>query len=624
MPKRREVQIQPQGLAPAVAQGPAARAQPGAAVTQRPPSTTYVGDAGSGQKGAGASTAPDGLHAVTRVIGPHEVPVARGATASDASQVVECSSRWLQELAAMERGGSDVSEERDALVHGVRVELTRQPPLRRLSNTTTVRRYKAEVQKRLKEYAAKGAVEELSAQPALVHPLHVIVRGDRKPRLVLDLSRNLNEFIDDRWIAVRYEDLREAVRCSKPGMWYGKHDVSDCYLSFPVHVDSRQYLAFGLDGRWYRFVRLPFGLASAPRTCTKLLDVVSHALRAEGVRHVRYLDDFLYLADSPEELAANMALAERVISEFGLVVNAAKTVTATQCIEFLGVEINSVACTLACTPARLTELRGLIASAMQSKWMAARALRSLVGKFSFAAQVLPGARPYMRRLIDQLQSTAARGGLLRVNGAMRADLSFWSDNLSRWNGRCRWIADDPVVTVASDASLSGFGGVVEVDATGAATAGTAWRGAWTGSQKRQVKEPGDVVYAEMFGALYAVHAVAQAHENCAVRLVLDSATSVAVVNAWRTRSRRVAGLLREMAALTSARGLVVTAVHRAGVENYWPDVLSRSVKHRGRALSDLRADRSVIPAARAGDVLRLYDVCSGSMPLRPNNDVRRC
>jgi hypothetical protein len=330
------------------------------------------------------------------------------------------------------------------------------------------------------------------------------------------------------------------------------------------------------------------------------------------------------MAESEEELRRNMAIAERVIAEFGLVVNAVKTVAATQRIEFLGVEIDSVACTLACTPARLTELRTIIDATRRMVWIKLQPLRSLVGKFSFAAQVLPGARPYMRRLIDQLQTATAGGGWVRVNSAMRADLDFWSDNLSRWNGRCRWVAEAPVVTIASDASLSGFGGVVEADLTAAATAGVAWRGAWSGLQQREVKVPGDVVYAEMFGALYAVHHIARTHENCAVRLVLDSATSVAVVNAWRTRSRRVAGLLREMAALATTRALVVTAVHRAGVDNHWPDVLSRADKHKHRALHELRADRSVVPVARAADVCRLLDVHSGSLRLSPNNAVRGC
>jgi hypothetical protein len=395
-------------------------------------------------------------------------------------------------------------------------------------------------------------------------------------------------------------------------------------LSFPIHPNSRKYLAFGLAGRWYRFKRLPFGLASAPRTCTKLLDVVSHALRGAAIRHVRYLDDFLYLADSQQQLEANMRKAEAIIAGFGLVVNTAKTVTATQCVEFLGVQLDSVSCTLACTPHRLEELRRIIRDALSAKWLRLHALRSLVGKFSFAAQVLPGARPYMRRLIDQLHDVTAGGGMLRVTEAMRADLVFWRDNLDVWNGKCRWIPTEPIVTVASDASLSGFGGVIELDRTAAGAAGSAWRGHWSDRQVEQVREPGDVVYAEMFGALYAVHRVAHTHSGCAVRLILDSDTSVAVVNAWRTRSRRVAGLLREMAAIAVRHSLVITAEHRPGVVNHWPDLLSRESKHRNRSLAELQTDRSVVPAHCARDVVHLSDVCSGSMPLHPNNDVRRC
>ena len=609
MPKRRQMLFQSQGLAPVQAHPSVAgtSGRPEAAAACRPPA--QAGSAGAEQKGSAAARC--------------DVKHVRMPCATGTPQVVECVGRWLTELTAMECAGQDVSEERSALLDGVQITLTREPQKRRLRNTPTVRRFADMVQQRLQEYAAKGAVEELPSQPDLVQPLHVIVRSDRKPRLVLDLSRNLNEFISEEWVSVRYEDLRRAVQCSEPGVWYGKHDVSDCYLSFPVHPNSRHYLAFGLAGRWYRFVRLPFGLSSAPRTCTKLLDVVSHALRAAGVRHVRCLDDFLYLAKSREELAANMALAGAIIAEFGLVVNAAKTVHATQSIEFLGVQLDSIACTLACTPARLEELRGILRTTLQAQWIRLHELRSLVGKFSFAAQVLPGARPYMRRLIDQLCGATASGGPLRVNAAMRADLEFWRDNIDRWNGRCRWVSEAPVVTVASDASLSGFGGVVEDDRTAARTAGTAWRGVWTGIQKREVKEPGDVVYAEMFGALYAVHHVAQSHSDCAVRLMLDSDTSVAVVNAWRTRSRRVAGLLREMAAIASHRSLVITAAHRPGVVNHWPDLLSRASKHRNRALSELCADRLYVPAERARDALVLLDVGSGSLPLHPRNAVRR-
>ncbi len=567
---------------------------------------------------------PAGVVSPVAAAGADEGVGVGGKSGVQHPRVTQCLSRWMKELDLMcaENPALDVSEERDALLHGVKVVLDGEPRSERLRNTPTVRRYLELVLARLEEYADKGAVEELPQQPALVQPLHVIVRVDRKPRLVLDLSQNLNEFIEDEHIRVQYEDLRVAVRCSRARVWYGKHDVSDCYLSFPVALESRRFLAFGLNGKWYRFVRLPFGLASAPRTCTKLLDVVSHALRAAGIEHVRYLDDFLYFADTEQQLRHNMEKADSIIQQFGLVVNGIKTVHASQCIEFLGVLLDSIACTLSCTPARIQELRSIIDSVLVQKFIGVNALRSLIGKFSFAAQVLPGARPYMRRLIDQLYRSRVGSALLAVNSAMRADLQFWKEHLQVWNGKCRWVAESPVLVIATDASLTGFGGVVEADLTAAGTAGHAWRGKWSGVQSHQVRVAGDIVYAEMFAALFALFRVAQSHRTCTVQLVMDSATSVAVVNAWATRSTRVAGLLRQMALIAMDSELRVVAVHRAGVDNIWPDALSRYDKHRNRSLAEIAADRSVIPVSCVGGVSLLSDVESSQLVLHPQNDVR--
>src|SRR5256885_3482609 len=187
----------------------------------------------------------------------------------------------------------DVSEQRAAIEYGVKIELFEEPPTLRFGNTKALRTNESVAVDRLKEYDLIGAIECLPAEPAIVQPLHIVIKDDRKPRLVLDLSRNLNEWLDLKQL--KYEDLDVAVAMSTPMCWYGKHDLSDCYLSFPVHMESRKYLSFALRDKYYRFTRLPFGLSTAPRTCTLLLDVVSYELRRRGVKHVRYLDDFLYI-----------------------------------------------------------------------------------------------------------------------------------------------------------------------------------------------------------------------------------------------------------------------------------------------------------------------------------------
>ena len=118
---------------------------------------------------------------------------------------------------------------------------------------------------RVQYYINIGAVELVQEEPSIAQPLHVIDKAGRKPRMVLDLSRNLNDLIDKE--AFTQQSFQDAVDLSFPGCYYGKMDLGDCFLSFDVHPDSHQYLAFQLDGEFYKFKRLLFGLTSSPFWC---------------------------------------------------------------------------------------------------------------------------------------------------------------------------------------------------------------------------------------------------------------------------------------------------------------------------------------------------------------------
>jgi hypothetical protein len=53
------------------------------------------------------------------------------------------------------------------------------------------------------------------------------------------------------------------VEASHPGCWYGKLDLSNCFLSFPLHPSVRRYFCFRFDGRLYQFTHMRLG--STPR-----------------------------------------------------------------------------------------------------------------------------------------------------------------------------------------------------------------------------------------------------------------------------------------------------------------------------------------------------------------------
>ena len=235
---------------------------------------------------------------------------------------------------------NELQRVRSALESGVLLDLTGKPELVRLPNTPAVRRNPTLCKERVAYYMDIGALEALSEKPELLQPLHVVERPGRKARMVLDLSRNLNDLIE--YEAFHMQSIRSLVKLSSPGSYYGKMDLSDCFLSFPVHPDSRQYLAFELEGDHYQFKRLPFGLCSSPIWTERFLSCIDFALRKAGVTHVRYCDDFCFVASSPVELTAMMNTARGVFASHGLVENPDKTEGPAQSITFLGLGIDSI------------------------------------------------------------------------------------------------------------------------------------------------------------------------------------------------------------------------------------------------------------------------------------------
>ena len=242
--------------------------------------------------GAQARSAPrarqvSGPQRPPRTAYPHahfiQVPTPKSLSAAGA-QVQQHLHQWDQTIDNMLAGGrheaSELEATRTALREGVRLLPAREPEAVFLPNTPAVRRNMLICKERVRYYQDIGALEATSCRPDILHPLHVVEHKNRKPRMVLDLSRNFNDLIHSE--SFHMQSMQDAVALSSPGCFYGKMDVSDCFLSFPVHPDSQRFLAFELDGTHCRFKRLPFGLSSAPLWTDRFMRCIDFALRQAG------------------------------------------------------------------------------------------------------------------------------------------------------------------------------------------------------------------------------------------------------------------------------------------------------------------------------------------------------
>ena len=537
------------------------------------------------------------------------------------------------------------------ITNGVTLDLASTPGCVFHENTFSVIQHADTVRTRLREYIDFGAVIPLPSDHPLpfgIQPLHVIIKPEKKPRLVIDLSRNLNDHLEYEYFS--YSSVREAVERSTPGCWYCKLDLTNCFLSFPLHPSARPHFIIEFEGRLYQFMRMPFGLSSAPRICTMLLSVVAFRLARLGVsEHLRFLDDFLLMKREEHTALAARLTAQGVFRAFGLVVNAGKTEGPAQRLAFLGILLDSVKQTLECTPERVIELRTLLRSARDSRYILLSQLSTLIGKLQFAAQVLSGARPFTKRLIDARTErtaavTRAHSGNAQLfalrhtrvfTRSFRADIKFWLAHLHQWNGTQRWRSAQATPFVfASDASLTGFGFYIESTPPSTASAqwpihlrvGSGFSGTWSPSDisrvaasEHDVMASGHMTWCEMFAVYAVLHTYRAVLRDCCTLFMLDNESDVYVLNRQRTRARRLAGLLREIYTIAVEQNISIYARHRPGVDNVLADFLSRPEKHGS---IDIVASWAAAYPSMSSRLSVVTHVCSeqiGSAHARPSS-----
>ena len=426
---------------------------------------------------------------------------------------------------------------------------------------------------------------------------------------MLDLSRNLNDRLVKQ--SFHYQSVQDAVDKCSPGAWLAKVDVEACFLNFLIRPEDRKWLRFaftppGDKPAVYEFQSMIFGLSSAPFICTSLMSVVEHALLrtfdahalTKGVRMVYYVDDFLFIAPhSEQQCLAALRLAEAVFASFGLSLKPGKTEGPAQRLEFLGVTLDTIAQTLEVAPKRMIELLSLCDSWALKTSASRKDDRSLAGKFAFAAACLPGARPFMRRVIDFAAAMSAHTHRRRIPLSLREDLSAWRHWLPTWNGRAKWVAPTAELVLVTDASVSGFGGWIRYASPPVRTAlrsigldvGACFAGAWHPAHAPLVNSHRDIAFAELFAVVWLLLRLGPVCRNAPIRVIIDNKGDVSVVNRQRVRAKNepLSALLRQLAEFSTEFNCPITAEHLSGVENFIADFLSRPEKHAHCTLSQL-------------------------------------
>lgn len=165
-------------------------------------------------------------------------------------------------------------------------------------------------------------------------PIVVVPKADDKIRICGDYKVTVNTCVmKEHYPLPNAEDLFATLA---GGKYFSKIDLSHAYQQLELEKESRSYLTINTQKGLYQYVRLPFGVSSAPSIFQGTMDKMLSNI--EGV--CCFLDDILITAATEEE---HLVILDRVLSRlerYGVKVNKAKCEFVKKEVEYLGHKVD--------------------------------------------------------------------------------------------------------------------------------------------------------------------------------------------------------------------------------------------------------------------------------------------
>ncbi len=223
------------------------------------------------------------------------------------------------------------------------IQFARQPPKYRGIHFTTVRAADAPILRaEIAVLLAKDAIEPVppaDMRSGFYSPYFIVPKKGGGLRPILDL-RVLNQALHR--LPFKMLTPKRIFGCVRPQDWFAAIDLKDAYFHVSILPRHRPFLQFAFEGRAYQYKVLPFGLSLSPRVFTKVAEAALVPLREQGVRILNYLDDWLILAQSQDQLCEYREMMLSHLSQLGLQVNWEKSkLSPVQRISFLSMELDS-------------------------------------------------------------------------------------------------------------------------------------------------------------------------------------------------------------------------------------------------------------------------------------------
>ena len=207
-----------------------------------------------------------------------------------------------------------------------------------------------------------------------------------------------------------------------------------------------------------------------------------------------YLDNFLPIFSPSTSLdLANQAIdwIQALGNQLGLFFQDEKTLRPSTQVEFLGLELDTIAMEARLPGDKLLYLCNLLLEWLDRRSCSLLDLQQLVGYLQFCSQVIPHSRAFLRRLINFSSSFSSHYATCHIPAYAQAEIRWWHTYAFMWNGIHLITPHCASVHVFTDASgKKGLSGIFGAE--------------WFSSRIPQCFRERDIQFKELYTVLQAI------------------------------------------------------------------------------------------------------------------------
>jgi hypothetical protein len=373
-----------------------------------------------------------------------------------------------------------------------------------------------------------------------------------------------------------FQSVDDAVSLLKYNHYAAKIDLRHAYRSVPISAHSQNVTGLHWtfsDGQHVMMfdTKPPYGSKASPTVFHRLSQSVKRMMERRGYFNVvAYQDDFLVTGSDYNSCFEAWQVLMSLLRNLGFGINYNKVVPPSQCLVFLGIQIDTISCELSLPADKLDSLQMCIADFMVKKRATKQQLQSLVGRLNFAAKVVRGARLFLCRLFDAISTLKKRHNKILLQGDSRAKLEWCHRFLATFNGIAAFMEDTPITPVMTDACLLAGGAFCNGDILY-----TVW--------EADYPEIADscINYKETMIATLAMLRWGHMFKNRKIILYTDNQCAANIINKCSCKNNVLMKYMQDMFWTATKYNFAVKAIYMPGQFQIMADAISRLHEHVG-------------------------------------------